>query len=123
MSEQGKRYAKVGDLVIHKRSGEMGRVASVHAPNEYVMGTGERAAPVSCPVAVLDSGTPFLDVPEKTMFDFLPDVAEIFRVGVQGRIEDAMSRILRDAEDIGISERDAMLIMGSVIRERMRKEG
>ena len=118
MSEREKRYAKVGDLVIHKYSGEMGRVSSVHAPNEYLIDD----RPVSCPVVVLDSGTPFLDVPGKTLFDFLPDVAEVFRIGVEGRFDDAMAQIVADAHAVGIGERDAMLIMGSVLRTQMRKE-
>jgi hypothetical protein len=70
MSE--KRYAKIGDLVMHKRSGEMGRIVQVHPPNEYEIA----GKPVSCPVVVLDSGTPFLEVPGKTLFDFLPDEVE-----------------------------------------------
>lgn len=114
----GKRYAKVGDLVIHKRSGEMGRVSEVHPPNTVNFGHGK----VSCPVVVLDSGMPFLDVPGKTMFDFLPDVASTFRLGVCGRVDDTLSRIVSDANAIGISEHDAMLIVGSVIRERMRRD-
>jgi hypothetical protein len=118
MSEREKRYAKVGDLVIHKYSGEMGRVKRVYAPNEYLVG----GRLVSCPVVMLDSGTPFLDVPGKTLFDFLPDVAEVFRVGVEGRFDDTMAQIIADACTVGIDERHAMLIIGSVIRGRMRKE-
>ena len=118
MSEREKRYAKVGDLVIHKNSGEMGRVETVYAPNEYPVG----GRPVSCPVVVLDSGTPFLDVPGKTLFDFLPDVAEVFRVGVEGRFDDTMAQIIADARTVGIDKQHAMLIIGSVLRAQMRKE-
>lgn len=117
MSE-GKRYAKVGDLVIHKRSGEMGRVTEVHPPNTIDFGSGK----VWCPVVVMDSDTSFLDVPGKTLFDFLPEVASTFRLAVQGRVDATFAQILADAETVGISERDALLIVGSVIRERMRKE-
>lgn len=114
-----KRYAKVGDLVIHKRSGEMGRVVAVHAPNEYEIA----GKPVSCPVVVTDAGTPFLDVPGKTMFDFLPEGIErkidFLRTMFDDRITDAI-RVL--CESPSIDERLATAIVGSVIRERMRKE-
>lgn len=118
MSDE-KRYAKVGDLVIHKRSGEMGRIVEVHAPNEYRIG-GE---PVSCPVVVLDSGTPFLDVPGKTLFEFLPDAVEASIAELRDRVDAIISSEVRFYEDIYKLDRHvAMLVVGSVIRERMRKE-
>ena len=114
-----KRFAKVGDLVIHKRTGEMGRIVQVHLPNSYVI-TGR---PVSCPVVVLDSNSTFLDVPGQTLFDFLPDVAESFRIDLRNRFDATMQQIKTDAIEAGISEHDAMQIAGSVIRERLRKGG
>ena len=116
---EGKRYAKVGDLVIHKHSGEIGRVAQVFRSNEYTISD----RPVSCPVVVLDSGTPFLDVPGKTLFEFLPNSVEpkidVLRATADSIIMDAV-RVL--CEDEAIEEKIAMLVVGSVIRERMRKE-
>jgi hypothetical protein len=117
MSE--KRYAKVGDLVIHKRSGEMGRIVEVHAPNKYRIG-GE---PVSCPVAVLDSGTPFLDVPGKTLFEFLPDEVEASIAELRDRVDAIVSNeILFYVDVYKVDRQIALAIVGSVIRERMRKE-
>ena len=119
MSEQEKRYAKVGDLVIHKRSGEMGRIVQVHETNSYVIA----GRPVSCPVAILDSGSTFLDVPGKTLFDFLPDGAEpaieLLRGMFDAVISDAIDNIVRSHN---VDKNTAMAIVGSVIRERLRKE-
>lgn len=114
-----KRYAKVGDLVIHKRTGEIGRVREVHPPNGYAIA----GKSVSCPVVVLDSGTPFLDVPGKTLFEFLPDDVERSIGMLRGTIDAFISDVVRAlCETSSIDERIAMLIIGSVIRERMRKE-
>lgn len=116
---EGKRYAKVGDLVLHRRTGEIGRIREVHAPNEYLISD----KPVSCPVVVLNSGTPFLDVPGKNAFDFLPDdVApsiELLRGMFDAYVSDAVHGLVVSH---GIEESTAMLIVGSVIRERLRKE-
>ena len=114
-----KRYAKVGDLVIHKRTGEIGRIKEVHQPNECVINN----KPVSCPVVVSDSGTPFLDVPGKTLFDFLPDEVESSLVTLREMFDAYISDAVHGlVVSHGIDENIAMLIVGSVIRERLRKE-
>lgn len=116
---EGKRYAKVGDLVIHKRSGEIGKIVEVHRPNEYRISD----RPVSCPVVVLDSGTPFLDVPVKTLFDFLPNEVEPKIVSLRATVDACVMDVVRVlCENEAIEEKIAMLVVGSVIRERLRKE-
>lgn len=90
----------------------------MHETNSYVI--AGRA--VSCPVAVLDSGSTFLDVPGRTLFEFLPEEAEAFRAELRNRFDATMRQIKIDASEAGISEHDAMQIVGSVIRERLRKE-
>lgn len=119
MSE-GKRYAKIGDLVIHRHSGEIGRVVKVHEPNGYEI----EGKPVSCPVAVIDSGAPFLDVPGRNAFEFLPESVQLLndieclREIVDATISDAIRGL---SESHGIDEHVATLVVGSVIRDRMRK--
>ena len=119
MSEQGKRYAKIGDLVIHKRSGEMGRIVEVHEPNSYLIA----GRPVSCPVVVSEANSVFLDVPGKTLFEFVPDEAapavDALRCVFDACISDAIETFVTMH---GVDKQVAMAIVGSVIRERLRKE-
>lgn len=116
MSTEGVR---VGSLVLHHREGRIGRIKEIHPPNGYQI----QGRPVSVPVVVLECGHVFLDVPGKNAFAVLPDRAEraieLLRTYVDNTVSNAVASLMVHT---GVDERTAMLTVGAVIRERMRKD-
>jgi hypothetical protein len=110
---------EVGTLVLHKISGAISRVKELHEPGSYLIA----GKPVSHAVAVFDNGEVCLLVPGSMSFYVLPNAVEgkidFLRTLFDMRIADA-ARVLRETNEI--DENVAMLIVGAVIRERLRKE-
>lgn len=110
---------KVGALVLHMREGRIGRIKEIHPPNGYRI----QGRPVSVPVVVLECGHTFLDVPGKNAFTTLPDRAEAAIDLLRSHMDETISKAAASLMvHTGIDEKTAMLTIGAIIRERMRRE-
>lgn len=111
-----------GQFVCHNIDGALGRIKKVYGPGEKIDEKGRVIADRVVVVEVDGSDEEYL-LPggsKRHRFTVLPESAEAFRDELRTIVDDQIRTLCAKGFGHGLSEHESMLIIGCVIRERLR---